>query len=118
MRVAAEGRRFLRNSSATPARGGLRGAQALSALALQSYSEENAALLRQPALLDHFEKQLAGMPSDVQNKPILVSMRNGIQRIRTLLTSDDGPIRKQMVEKIAHIAEELLKGLSSKSGNG
>jgi hypothetical protein len=98
--------------------GWLRGAQALSMLVLQNYSGENAALLRQPALLDHFQKQLAAMPSDMRNKTILVRMRAGIQRIQTLLASDDGPIRKQTVGKIANAAEELLKGLSSKNGNG
>jgi hypothetical protein len=94
--------------------GWLRGTQILSALVLQNYSRENAALLRQPALLDHFEKQFATMRAEMRTKPIPVKMGQGIQRIRTLLASDDGPIRKQMVEEIANVAEELLKSLSSK----
>jgi hypothetical protein len=35
-----------------------------------------------------------------------------------MLTSDGGPIRKQMVEEIANVAEELLKSLGSKGRSG
>ena len=98
--------------------GWLRGTQALSALVLQNYSRQNADLLRQPAVLDHFDKQLATMPADMRNKPILVRMRAGIRRIRTLLASDDGPIQKPTVKEIANVTEELLKGLSAKGREG
>ena len=98
--------------------GWLRGTQILSALVLQNYSRENAALLRQPALLDHFEKHLGTMRGDMRTKPILVKMGEGIQGIRTLLAPDEGPIRKQMVEEIANVAEELLKSLGSKGRSG
>ena len=39
--------------------GWLRGTEILSALLSQSYSVKDAQLLRQPAMLDYFEKQLA-----------------------------------------------------------
>ena len=93
--------------------GWLRGTQALSALVLQDYSVENDALLRQPALLDHFEKQLAAMPNQLKNRPVLVRIRDGIQKVQALLTSNKGPIKKETVGQIANIAEELLKNLSA-----
>ena len=94
--------------------GWLRGTQALTALVLQDYSPENAALLRQPALLDHFEKELTTMQGDRK----LADMRDGIEKVRTLLGSGDGPIQRETVGNIAHIAEELLKDLGSKAGKG
>jgi hypothetical protein len=98
--------------------GWLRGAQALSTLVLQNYSRENAALLRQSALIGHFDKQLAAMRGDIETKPILVRMRDGLRRIRALLASEDGSIRKQTVEEIANVTEELLRDLRAKHGNG
>lgn len=95
--------------------GWLRGAQALSTLVLQDYSTENAALLQQPALLDHFDKQLTALHGEMRTKPIVVTMRDGIARFRTVFPTDNGPIRKQTVEEIARVAEGLLKSLRSKA---
>jgi hypothetical protein len=94
--------------------GWLRGTQALTALVLQDYSAENAALLRQPALLDHFEKELTTRQGDRK----LARMRDGIQKVRTLLGPGDAPIQRETVGQIASVAEELLKDLSSKGGKG
>jgi hypothetical protein len=98
--------------------GWLRGTQVLSTLVLQNYSPENAALLRQRALLDHLEKQLAMMNGGMRNKPLLSNMRDGIRKIRTLCASNGEPIPKEAVKEIASVAEELLKRLGSKRGNG
>lgn len=98
--------------------GWLRGTQVLGALVLQDYSPEKAGLLRQPALLDHFEKELTAMRGDLKTKPLLVRMREGIQKVRSLLGSGDEPIQRETVGQIANVAEELLKSLSSKSRKG
>ena len=95
--------------------GWLRGTRALSGLILQSYSEENAALLRQPALLDHFESQLNEMPADIRDKPNVTRMREGIRKIRALLLADEKAISKQVVQEIANITEELLSNLGPKA---
>ena len=97
--------------------GWLRGTQALGALVLQDYTAENAAFLRQPALLDHFEKELTTLRGDLKTKPLLVRMREGIQKVRTLLGSD-GPVQRETVEQIGNVAETLLKDLGSQSGKG
>ena len=75
--------------------GWLRGTEALTALVLQNYSHEDAELLRQPALLDYFEKQLAGMSGDIRTNPIIVRMREGIQKIRPLVASEDAQISQK-----------------------
>jgi len=96
--------------------GWLRGTRALSGLILQSHSEENAALLRQPALLNHFESQLNEMPADIRDKPNVTRMQEGVRKIRALLLADQKPISKQVVQEIANIAEELLSKLGPKAG--
>ncbi len=98
--------------------GWLRGTEALSVLVLQNYTPEDAALLRQPALLDYVEKQLAGMSGDMRTKPILVRMREGLQKIRLLLASEDTQISQKKVKEIAAISEDLLKGLGPKGRRG
>jgi hypothetical protein len=96
--------------------GWLRGTEALSLLVLQNYTREDAALLRQPALLDYFEKQLTGMNGDMRTKPILVRMREGLRKIRLLLASEGAQISQKKVKEIAAISEELLRGLGPKNG--
>jgi hypothetical protein len=90
----------------------LRGTEALTVLVSQNYSSQNAELLRQPALLDHFEKRLAGMSDDVRTSPMIVRMREGIEKIRRLVTSDNPQISRKGVKEISTVSEDLLKGLS------
>ena len=45
--------------------GWLRGTEAICALVLENYSAERAEIIRQPALLDHLEKQLVAMPAAI-----------------------------------------------------
>jgi len=91
--------------------GWLRGTEALTALVLQNYSSQQAELLRQPALLDHFEKQLAATSDDMRTNPTIVRMRHGIRKIRPLITSQDTQISEKEVEEISTISAELLKTL-------
>ena len=95
--------------------GWLRGAQALSTLVSQDYSRENASLLQQRGIIDHFDKQLEAMRGDTGTKSVVIRMRDGLRRMRALLASDDSSIPKQKVEEIASIASDLLKDIASKS---
>ena len=90
---------------------GCAAAEALTALVLQNYSNQDAELLRQPELLDHFEKRLAGMSGDIRANPMIVRMREGMQKIRPLLASENVQISKQKVREISTISEDLLKDL-------
>lgn len=98
--------------------GWLRGTQVLGTLVLQDYSTEKAGLLRQPALLDHFERVLMAMQSDMKDQPLLARMRKGIQNVRTLLSSNEGSVSPETVGQIINVAEGLLKDLSSRSSKG
>ena len=91
--------------------GWLRGTEALTALLLQNYSNQEAELLRQPAMLDYFEKRLAGMSDDMRTNPIIVSMREAIRKIRRLLPREDAQISQKTVKEISTVSEKLLKDL-------
>ena len=92
--------------------GWLRGTEALTALLLQNYSNQEAELLRQPAMFDYSEKRLAEMSDDMRTNPIIVRMREGIQKIRLLFPHEDAQITQKAVQEISTVSEKLLKGLS------
>ena len=89
--------------------GWLRGTEALSALVLQNYSPERAELIRQPGLANYLEKQVLAMSSDVQRRPMLVKLVDGIGSIRALVESESGPLPKETVQKIHEICEDLVR---------
>src|SRR5436190_15035863 len=88
--------------------GWLRGTEALSALVLQNYSPERSNLIRQPTLIDHLEKQLRAMGSDIRARPIVVKLLDGIHTIRTLVESETGPLSEETVQKVHGVCAELV----------
>ena len=88
--------------------GWLRGTEALSALVLQNYSPERSNLIRQPTLIDHLEKQLRAMSSDIRARPIVVKLLDGIQTIRSLVESGNGPLSEETVRKVHGVCAELV----------
>jgi hypothetical protein len=88
--------------------GWLRGTEGLSALVLQNYSAERANLIRQPALINYLEEQLHAMSSDIQARPIVVKLLDGIHTIRSLVESENGPLSEETVQKVHGICAELV----------
>jgi len=88
--------------------GWLRGTEALSALVLQNYSPERSNLIRQPTLIDHLEKQLRAMSSDIRARPIVVKLLDGIHTIRSLVESENGPLSEETVQKVHGVCAELV----------
>ena len=88
--------------------GWLRGTEALCALVLQNYSPERAELIRQPTLIDDLEKQLRAMSSDIRARPIVVKLLDGIQTIRSLVESENGPLSEETVRKVHGVCAELV----------
>ena len=88
--------------------GWLRGTEALSALVLQNYSPERSNLIRQPALIDYLEEQLRAMSSDIRARPIVVKLLDGIQTIRSLVESENGPLSEETVRKVHGVCAELV----------
>ena len=88
--------------------GWLRGTEALSAVVLQNYSVERSNLIRQPELIGYLEKQLRSLSNDIQNRPIVVKLLDGIGRIRTLMESENGPLSEETVRKVHGVCAELV----------
>lgn len=95
--------------------GWLRGAEVMSALLLQSYSSDRAELLRQPGLLEHFEKQLAAMSKESRNDPIIARLRDGIQQVRRLTSDKGNRIAKGTVGEINVISAKLIGVINGKA---
>jgi uncharacterized protein YdbL (DUF1318 family) len=91
--------------------GWVRGAEAFAVLLSQNYSKPDAALLRQPALFDHFEKQLAGLSGDVATDAVVAKMRAGLRKGREVVAADT-EISPKEVKEISGIAHGLLKNLN------
>ena len=88
--------------------GWLRGTEALSALVLQNYSPERSKLIRQPELIDYLEEQLRSTSSDIQARPVVVKLLDGMHTIRTLVESEKGSLSEETVQKVHGVCAELV----------
>ena len=88
--------------------GWLRGTEALCALVLQNYSPERANLIRQTSLIDYLDKQLRSMSTDIQSRPIVVKLLDGLQTIHSLVESENGPLSEETVRKVHDVCAELV----------
>ena len=91
--------------------GWVRGSEAFAALVPQNHSKEDAELFRQPALFNHFEKQLAGVSGDVATDPIVVTMGAGLRKVRKMLASGGTQISPEKVKQISSTSSELIQSL-------
>ncbi len=91
--------------------GWLRGTKALTALILQRYTPEDAEILKQPALLDRFEKQLSEMSPNASVSKI----REGVQQMRTLVASSSEPISEKAVRDLSVVCDELLARIDGRA---
>jgi len=88
--------------------GWLRGTEALSALVLQNYSAERANIIHQPELIGYLEEQLHAMSSNIQARPIVVKLLDGMKTIRSLVGSEDGRPSAETVRKVHGVCAELV----------
>jgi len=88
--------------------GWLRGTEALSALVLQNYSPERANLIRQPELINYLDQELHAMSSDIQARPIVVKLLDGIKTIRSLVENENVPLSEETVRKVHGVCAALV----------
>lgn len=95
--------------------GWLRGTQAVSAQIAKNYGAEAAKVLRQPAVVDHFVKKLAGMPKKFTDTPLMTAVRLALFDIRKAVTfAPDAIPTHDDVKKLSELANTVMSAISTK----
>jgi hypothetical protein len=89
--------------------GWLRGAEAVSVLVSQRYSPEDAELLRQPVLLEHFARRAT------TDDAVLAKTAAGIASYRRILDATPPPIPPPVVKEIRTLTSQLLQSFPAES---
>lgn len=89
--------------------GWARGAEALATLIGQRYSAEGAALLRQKAMLAHFESEFAEMNRERQGGPAFARTSEPLQKFRRILDASGAQISPAAAKEIAAVAAALIR---------
>ena len=88
--------------------GWLRGTEALCGLVGQDYSAAHSKMIRQPAMLDYLEEQLAALPEKTRKHSVVVKMLEGLRRIRSSMEEESGDLSKQSIKDIGKTCSELV----------
>ena len=94
--------------------GWVRGAEALSALILQNYSDTDAVLLRQPAVVEQLAKQMERLPPEIRKEPQVKRIRDGLERVRAMPAASDAQVSREQATEMGAIAAGILKELSKR----
>ena len=93
--------------------GWLRGTEVLAQVVGSTFSRDGAALLHQPELVGHFEKQVDSMKVRIRTNRLVGKVRNGLEQIRPMI-GEEGKISATTVKEVAGIAGTLVALISSK----
>jgi hypothetical protein len=97
--------------------GWARGTEAFAALLGQRYSPEDAELLRQPAMLEHFARQLAAISGETGRSLLISRTRKSLEDFRRTTGAAEGPISRETVQEMGRIAAELVSAATGESRN-
>lgn len=92
--------------------GWLRGTEALTQVVSKNYTKDSAELLHQPALVDHFQRQLDAMNPRLKRNSLVKKVRGRLPEIRALIEKPDS-ISAQKVDQVRSITEQLVKEISA-----
>ena len=95
--------------------GWVRGTEALAALVSQNYAAERAELLRQPALLRHFEKQLAIVGGDSRRPLVMAKATRSLEQFRRILEAAGDEISPAAAQEIGVVSAEFINSLNAKN---
>jgi hypothetical protein len=70
--------------------GWLRGTEALCEVVSKNFSKDGAELLRQPLLLEHFQRRLGQLPERSVANPVVVRVREGVGQLKTQIGPEEG----------------------------
>lgn len=95
--------------------GWMRGTEVVSGYLALHYSETGARVLRQPAIIEHFIKQLAAMPKKLVETPVVSAVRTALFEFKNVVaTSTTGTPSEGDVKKLAELAASAVKTISTK----
>ncbi len=95
--------------------GWLRGTEVLTALVSQHYSREDAALLRQPAVLDYFGERLGKMSAKIKRNVVVAGSAETISKLRPLVGQTGAEtIPESAVDEIRVIVAEVVNAIERK----
>ena len=89
--------------------GWLRGTNALCGLILQDYSPQRAEVIRQTAMVEYLQKRIASMNPEMRRHRMVAQLGEGLERIRTLIDTNAGPLTTEKVGEIEKICDQLVK---------
>lgn len=95
--------------------GWLRGTEVVSAYIAGHYDKDSAKVLRQPAVVDHFVKKLAGMSKKVTDTPLMSAVRLSLFGIKKAVTF--GPEitpTEEEVKTLSELSSGIMKTISTK----
>lgn len=97
--------------------GWLRGTDVLTSVVMADYSSDGAELLRQPGLMNYFQRRIDGMSPRLKENNLVVSIRKQLEEIEPLVsTPGTENIEEEVVVKIHGITSELVKSISRTRG--
>jgi hypothetical protein len=95
--------------------GWIRGTQVVSGSVLKDYNESSAKVLRQPALVAFIQKKVSDVSPELQNEPLIRSVREQLSEIQKLVTFPGGgtPTAEE-VRKLNEAVTTLMQEIESK----
>ena len=95
--------------------GWIRGTQVVSGLVLKEYNEASAKVLRQPALVSFIQKKVNDVSPELQNEPLIKSVREQLSEIQKLVTFPGGGTPSaEDVRKLNDAVSKLMHEIESK----
>jgi hypothetical protein len=96
--------------------GWLRGTEALCEVVSKSFSADGAELLRQPLLLDHFQRRLGQLPGRSASEALVVRLKEGVAQLKAQIGPEDGgAYSEKKVQEVGGICRGLIRAIEGKT---
>jgi hypothetical protein len=93
--------------------GWLRGTEALTSVVNRSYSKDGAELLRQPALLEYFQRRLKEMDPRLRKDELVAKVAQSLSQMKPVI-DETGDVSPKDVEKIHDITAALVRKVNTR----
>jgi len=93
--------------------GWLRGTEALTTVVNRSYSKDGAELLRQPALLEYFQRRLKEMEPRLRKNQLVAKVSESLVAMKPVI-EETGDVSAKDVEKIHDISADVVHAVNTR----